>query len=143
MRVRQGSPDPHPLSGDETPCHWPAPPFPAQPQPLPAPHSDHSAAGFLLPQLSSFQLMHSVIHQWRSQGQLSGSGQTSLSLCQQGMLEITRHTTLIDAATVYTPHYGWSERAGINSLLLVCVLGGGKGGKRRRNKKTPFYDLLI
>ena len=60
------------------------------------------------------------------------------------MLEITRHTTLIDAATVYTARYRQSERAGINSLLLdsVCA-GGGREGKRRRDKKTPFYDLLI
>ena len=65
------------------------------------------------------------------------------------MLEITRHTTLIDAATVYTPNYRPSERAGINSLLLDSVCAGreggreGRGGKRRRDKKTPFYDLLI
>lgn len=90
--------------------------------------------------------MHSVIHQWRSQGQLSGSGQTSLSLCQQGMLEITRHTTLIDAATVYTPHYRQSERAGINSLLLdsVCAEGeGGEGGEAREGETRKHLFMTF
>ena len=35
VRVGQWSPDPHPVSGDEAPCHWAATPRPAQPQPLP------------------------------------------------------------------------------------------------------------
>lgn len=74
--------------------------------------------------------MRSVISQCRSQLQLGWSGQTSLSLCQQGTLEITRHTTLIDAAMVYTPHFRRSKMAGINSLLLDGV-GGGEGETRK------------
>lgn len=46
------------------------------------------------------------------------------------MLEITRHTTLIDAAMVYTPHFRRSKMAGINSLLLDGV-GGGEGETRK------------
>lgn len=120
----------HPVTGQPH-LSWPSPNLP--------PNSDHSAAGSLLPQLSSFQLMHSVIHQWRSQGQLSRSGQTSLSLCQQGMLEITRHTTLIDAATVYTPHYRQSERAGINSLLLDSVCAGGREGRQEKETRKHLF----
>lgn len=76
--------------------------------------------------------MYSVISHWRSQLQSGCSGQTSLSLCQQGMLEITRHTTLIDAATAYTPRFRQSEMAGINSLLLDSMWGGAGGGETRK-----------
>lgn len=115
----------------EMPCHRPSPPFPALP-------TDRNPSLSLRPLITQrpgsgcpsrrgFQLMHSVINQWRSQGQWGWGGQTSLSLCQQGMLEITRHTTLIDAATVYTPDFRQSEMAGINSLLLDSVCAGGRG----------------
>lgn len=55
------------------------------------------------------------------------------------MLEITGHTTLIDAATVYTPHFRQSKMAGINSLLL----DSGEEVWGRRDKKIPFHGLLI
>ena len=55
------------------------------------------------------------------------------------MLEITRHTTLIDAATVYTPHYGRSERAGINSLLLDSVCAGGREGRQEKERQENTF----
>lgn len=78
------------------------------------------------PSCRNMQPTHSVINQWGSQLRLGWSGQTSRSLCQQGILEITRHTTLIDARGVYTPHFRKPEMAGINSLLdTVVVVGRG------------------
>lgn len=56
------------------------------------------------------------------------------------MLEITRHTTLIDVATIYTPHFRCSEMARTNSLLLD---GGDQGGGQRRNKKILYKNDLI
>lgn len=56
------------------------------------------------------------------------------------MLELTRHTTLIDVATIYTPHFRCSEMARTNSLLLD---GGDQGGVRRRNKKILYKNDLI
>lgn len=55
------------------------------------------------------------------------------------MLEITRHTTLIDAATVYTPHYRQSERAGINSLLLDSVCAGGREGRQEKETRKHLF----
>lgn len=99
--------------------------------------------GSRCPSLRGFQLMHSVIHQWRPQGQWGSSGQTSLSLCQQGMLEITRHTTLIDAARVYTPHFRQSEMAGINSLLLDGVCVWGRGGEAGEGGTRKYFFMIF
>lgn len=118
-----------------------SPHFRHQPPHLPSPSPwSLSYACSCYPSCRSFHLMHSVINQCRSQLQLGWSGQTSLSLCQQGMLEITRHTTLIDAATVYTPHFRRSKMAGINSLLLDGV---GEGKQRQENTFSWFSHLNL
>lgn len=95
------------------------------------------------PSCRSFQPTSSVINHRGSQLQWGWSGQTSLSLCQQGMPGITRHTTLIDAAPAHTPHFRQSARAGINSLLLDSMWRWGWGARRGRGEEIPFYDLLI
>lgn len=82
--------------------------------------------------------MHLVINHRRSQLHLGWSRQTSFSLCQQGMLEITRHTTLINAATVYTPHFRLPEMAGINSLLLDSGGNVGGGQEKERQENTSL-----
>lgn len=127
---RQCHPNPHIVSQHRTPCHSLFSPCPTLLVPAPSspslPGSLHHVCS-CCPSCRSFQLLHSVISHWRSQLQLGWSGQTSLSLYQQGMLEITRHTTLIDAATAYTPHFRQSEMAGINSLLLDSMWGVGGG----------------
>lgn len=55
------------------------------------------------------------------------------------MLEITRHTALIDAATVYTARYRQSERAGINSLLLDSVCAGGREGRQEKERQENAF----
>lgn len=128
-----------------TPCHCPLPPFPTLGHQLPPPSLLRSlvSACSCCPSCRSFQPTRSVINHRGSQLQWGWSGQTSLSLCQQGMPGITRHTTLIDAAPAHTPHFRQSARAGINSLLLDSMWRWGWGARRRRGEEIPFYDLLI